>query len=75
MEKFKNNETMDRRLLLKGLGLGAVTGALGMFGGINHAYSNNLDKKKGNDISNSLYDYKPMKITKVESARFSDKAF
>jgi hypothetical protein len=46
MEKSKNKETMDRRLLLKGLGLGAATGAVGMFGRINNAYGNTLDEKK-----------------------------
>src|SRR5688572_11046648 len=73
MERSKNKETMDRRLLLKGLGLGAATGALGMFGGINNAYSNTLDEKKGNVTLNQPADYKPMKIIKVESVRFNEK--
>ena len=73
MERSKNKKLMDRRLLLKGLGLGAATGAVGMFGGINNAYSNILDVKKRDAMSNLPEDYKPMKIIKVESVRFNEK--
>ena len=73
MEKSNNKEIMDRRLLLKGLGLGAAAGALGMFGGINNAYSNTPGEKKGNAMPDQPNDYKPMKIIKVESVRFNEK--
>ena len=55
------------------MGLGAATGAVGMFGGINNAYSNILDVKKRDAMPNLPEDYKPMKIIKVESVRFNEK--
>jgi galactonate dehydratase len=68
MEKSKIN----RRFLLKGLGMGAVTGALGMFGGITAAYGSAPEDVEDNHIPAPVYDYKPMKIIKVESIRFSE---
>jgi L-alanine-DL-glutamate epimerase-like enolase superfamily enzyme len=55
-------ERNSRRLLLKSLGLGAATGAFSI-------------PASGNTVNTTHigYDNKPMKITKVESIRFSDK--
>src|SRR5690349_10571629 len=59
MEQTKNS----RRLLLKGLGLGAITGSFDVTA---------AQEDSGTGFKTN-YDNKPMTITKVEGIRFSDK--
>jgi galactonate dehydratase len=63
---------LTRRMLLKNLGLGAATGALGMYSGLKDPYGSLFGEKASNDFA-SVPESKPMKITKVESVRFSEK--
>jgi L-alanine-DL-glutamate epimerase-like enolase superfamily enzyme len=62
----KNKHGIDRRTLLKGIGLGAATGALGLVGGTNV-------KAQSKSSASLLNASDPMKIVKVEGIRFSDK--
>jgi len=57
-----------RRTLLKGIGLGAATGAMGLLGG-----TNALAQAKSTSSAAKAGASSPMKITKVEGIRFSDK--
>jgi L-alanine-DL-glutamate epimerase-like enolase superfamily enzyme len=63
-----NNSSINRRSLLKGLGLGVTTGAMGLFGG-NSASA----QSKTSPASQVVNPQDAIKITKVESVRFSDK--
>jgi galactonate dehydratase len=62
----KNKHGIDRRTLLKGIGLGAATGALSLVGGTNV-------KAQSKNSASLLNASDPMKIVKVEGIRFSDK--
>jgi L-alanine-DL-glutamate epimerase-like enolase superfamily enzyme len=65
----REKSLMNRRSLLKGVGLGAATGALGLLRGTDaFAQMKSQTRKSQKDSSNA-----PMKITKVEGVRFSDK--
>ncbi|MDP3468310.1 MAG: hypothetical protein Q8S11_08245, partial [Daejeonella sp.] len=64
-EKFENSSTIDRRSILKGI---AATSALGILG------SGNAFSATGfGTYNNSQNTIGPVKITKIESVRFSDK--
>jgi galactonate dehydratase len=67
MEKIK----LGRRHLLKNLGIGAASSVLGSWGGNNNVYGNS--SKKLQQTLRPVSEYRPMKIVKVESVRFSDK--
>jgi galactonate dehydratase len=62
----------DRRLLLKRLGLGAATGALGLFGASNTSMADVMGESQQAEVLPVVPDYKPMKIVKVESVRFNE---
>ena len=64
-EKFENSPGIDRRSLLKGI---AATGALGILGS-----GNAFSATDSGMFSNSQNAIGPVKITKIESVRFSDK--
>ena len=69
MNQDNEKALMNRRALLKGVGLGAATGALGLLGGtkaLAHMEIQPGKVQKGNDNG-------PVKITKIESVRFNDK--
>src|SRR5688572_25750518 len=69
MNQDNGKALMNRRALLKGVGLGAATGSLGLLGGtkaLAHMESQPGKVQKGNDNG-------PVKITKIESVRFNDK--
>ena len=73
MEKQTSNKYISRRLMLKGLGFGAATGALAFIGN-NQVFGNNFKKDIfPESICDALKDTEAMKIVKVESIRFSDK--
>jgi galactonate dehydratase len=63
-----NNSAINRRSLLKSLGFGATTGALGLFGGMTASAQSKSQAKS--PVANNQ---DSLKITKVESVRFSDK--
>ncbi len=71
MEKQESTSTINRRSLLKGLGVAAASTALGMWREESHAENSNLQREKTpgkvRDNADSLV------ITKVESIKFSDK--
>ena len=71
LEKFERKQVVGRRSLLKGLGLGAGAGVLGIVGGMNKAYGSACDERKGNNGEDRAYEDKLIKITKVESVRFN----
>jgi galactonate dehydratase len=68
----KSKEIANRRSLLKNLGAGVAAGTLGMFGKAYDAYGQASGKKNAED-PRPMNEYKPMKITRVESVRFSEK--
>src|SRR6266542_7000433 len=71
MEKQESTSTINRRSLLKGLGVAAASTALGMWREESHAENSNLQREKTpgkvRDNADALV------ITKVESIKFSDK--
>ncbi len=70
MKIHKDTELIKRRQLLKGIGLGAAGGIMGMFGtsqNLNAADNPRFDFDRSNIHSKS------MKIVKVEGIRFTDK--
>ncbi|MEP7110209.1 MAG: enolase C-terminal domain-like protein, partial [Ferruginibacter sp.] len=68
LQKNKNS-FINRRSLLKGIGLGAATGALGLLGGTNVLAQTQIQMREAQKVN----DNDPVKITKIESVRFSDK--
>jgi galactonate dehydratase len=73
MEQQNKKRGISRRLMLKGLGLGAAGSALA-FLGPNQAFGNTLKRSVLPESTNAaIQDAGAMKIVKVESIRFSDK--
>ena len=73
MEKQDKKRGISRRLMLKGLGAGAAGGALTLLGSTSVLARSTGDGIFAGPAGNTVRDSGPMKITKVESIRFSDK--
>ena len=69
MEQRIEKSLINRRSLLKGVGLGVASGALGLLGRTNGLAQIQTQPRQTQKLSSN----DPMKITKVESVRFSDK--
>src|SRR5688572_24140633 len=69
MNQDNEKSLMNRRSLLKGVGLGAATGALGFVGGTKALAQTQSQRGKVKKVNNN----DAIKITKIESVRFSDK--
>ena len=74
MEQQKTNSRINRRLLLKGLGLGAASAALALQGNTAKAWDGNLKRVKiADEFQQAINDSEALTITKVEGIKFSDK--
>jgi hypothetical protein len=69
MDQRNEKSFISRRLLIKGVGLGAASGTIGVLGGTNAFAQTAPQPRKIQKVSSN----NPMKITRVESVRFSDK--
>src|SRR5687768_1331740 len=69
MNHGNENSLINRRALLKGVGLGAATGALGLLGGTKARAQMESQPGKVQKANQNG----PVKITKIESVRFNDK--
>ena len=65
--KQKNNPSMDRRSMIKNLGIGVAGSAFGMPGGGNPFTGDRLQ-----DVRSSIDNTEPLRITKVEGIRFKE---
>ena len=73
MEQVNKHREINRRKMLKGLGISAAAGALAFSGsGQLFGMTNDRNNERG-DKNNITKGAEPMKIVKVESIRFSDK--
>jgi L-alanine-DL-glutamate epimerase-like enolase superfamily enzyme len=73
MEQQNKKSDISRRLMLKGLGLGAASGTLAFLRS-NQVFGNTLKRSIFPESSNdAIQNIDTMKIVKVESIRFSDK--
>jgi len=69
MGQRNEKSLLSRRSLLKGVGLGAASGALGLLSGTNALSQIQTQPRKTQRVGTN----DPMKIARVESVRFSDK--
>src|SRR6266487_1663547 len=69
MNHDNGKSLINRRSLLKGVGLGAATGALGLLGGTKALAKTENQPQKAQKFN----DNDAIKITKIESVRFNDK--
>lgn len=73
MEKTYNNRELNRRMMLKRLGLGAAGGALSLSGSGKLLGMANAQSSEPGSIDKVPAKPDSMKIVKVESIRFSDR--
>jgi galactonate dehydratase len=73
MEQQKNKSSIDRRSVLKSLGLGAAWGTLGMLGAESKAFGQHYnDGRLPSESRATISDTESLTITKVEGIRFKD---